>query len=175
MAFGVRQRHRALFWRPRSKLLSSVWMARMVMRTRKRRSARRKTRRRSESLGVCLKMSNCSRCSGNRLSNSSKSVHMFLLLMSTLKAHTQARPDLPIQDITALLVSLTNLSLSCYPDRLEYVDQVLAFAQEKVKEFSDGYASNSLFARLMDTQRSTALTYMLLKHPPTSRPSLWLQ
>src|SRR6266478_4152094 len=37
----------------------------------------------------------------------------------------QARPDLSIQDVTALLVSLTNLSLSCYPDRLEYVDKVL--------------------------------------------------
>lgn len=49
----------------------------------------------------------------------------------------QARPDLSIQDITALLVSLTNLSLSCYPDRLEYVDQVLGFAAEKVREFSE--------------------------------------
>ena len=51
----------------------------------------------------------------------------------------QARPDLSIQDITALLVSLTNLSLSCYPDRLEYVDQVLGFAADKVKEFTERY------------------------------------
>ena len=51
----------------------------------------------------------------------------------------QARPDLSIQDITALLVSLTNLSLSCYPDRLEYVDQVLGFAADKVKEFAERY------------------------------------
>ena len=49
----------------------------------------------------------------------------------------QARPDLSIQDITALLVSLTNLSLSCYPDRLEYVDQILGFAAEKISEFKD--------------------------------------
>ena len=53
----------------------------------------------------------------------------------------QARPDLSIQDITALLVSLTNLSLSCYPDRLEYVDQVLGFAADKVKEFTERYVS----------------------------------
>lgn len=39
--------------------------------------------------------------------------------------------------MTALLVSLINLSLSCYPDRLEYVDQVLHFAKTKVQEFSD--------------------------------------
>ena len=51
-------------------------------------------------------------------------------------ADLQARPDLSIQDITALCVSLINLSLSCYPDRLEYVDQILAFAQAKVQEFA---------------------------------------
>ena len=51
----------------------------------------------------------------------------------------QARPDLPIQDITALLVSLMNLSVSCYPDRLEYVDQILGFASEKIREFSERF------------------------------------
>lgn len=40
----------------------------------------------------------------------------------------QARPDLSIQDVTALLVSLANLSLSCYPSHLDYIDQVLSFA-----------------------------------------------
>lgn len=58
----------------------------------------------------------------------------------------RARPDLSIQDITALLVSLTNLSLSCYPDRLEYVDQILAFASEKVAEFINLYVSSRLRA-----------------------------
>ena len=42
-----------------------------------------------------------------------------------------------MQDITALLVSLTNLSLSCYPDRLEYVDQILGFAAEKIKDSAE--------------------------------------
>lgn len=53
----------------------------------------------------------------------------------------KARPDLTIQDITALCVSLINLSLSCYPDRLEYVDQILSFAQGKVQEFAQKYVS----------------------------------
>lgn len=30
-----------------------------------------------------------------------------------------------------------NLSVSCYPDRLEYVDQILSFASEKIKEFAN--------------------------------------
>lgn len=38
-----------------------------------------------------------------------------------------------------MFVSLTNLSLSCYPDRLEYVDQVLAYAAEKVQQYNSRY------------------------------------
>lgn len=53
----------------------------------------------------------------------------------------KARPDLSIQDVTALLVSLINLSLSCYPDRIDYVDQVLLFAQTKVEEYSNRYVA----------------------------------
>ncbi|KAK6354742.1 Vacuolar protein sorting-associated protein 35 [Orbilia brochopaga] len=44
---------------------------------------------------------------------------------------------LPIQDITALLVSLVNLALNIYPENLEYVDQVLQYTLEKVQELSD--------------------------------------
>ncbi|KAI0852914.1 vacuolar protein sorting-associated protein 35 [Daldinia vernicosa] len=44
---------------------------------------------------------------------------------------------LPIQDTIALLVSLTNLSLSIYPSRLDYVDQILDYANRKVKEHAN--------------------------------------
>lgn len=44
---------------------------------------------------------------------------------------------LPIQDTIALLVSLTNLALNVYPDRLDYVDQVFAFANEKVAQHAN--------------------------------------
>ncbi|CAL1696990.1 unnamed protein product [Somion occarium] len=63
-------------------------------------------------------------------------VKLFEVFWQQVVELIKARPDLSIQDITALLVSLTNLSLSCYPDRLEYVDQILGFAHDKVKEFS---------------------------------------
>jgi len=56
-------------------------------------------------------------------------------------ASRQARPDLSIQDITALCVSLINLSLSCYPDRLEYVDQILTFTQTRVQEFAQKWVA----------------------------------
>lgn len=62
-------------------------------------------------------------------------VRLFEVFWEQIVQLIRARPDLSIQDITALLISLANLSLSCYPDKLEYVDQVLAFAREKVIEF----------------------------------------
>lgn len=64
-------------------------------------------------------------------------VQLFEVFWKQVVELIKARPDLSIQDITALLVSLTNLSLSCYPDRLEYVDQVLSFAADKIHEFRD--------------------------------------
>ncbi|KZT68818.1 vacuolar protein sorting-associated protein 35 [Daedalea quercina L-15889] len=64
-------------------------------------------------------------------------VKLFEVFWQQVVELIKARPDLSIQDMTALLVSLTNLSLSCYPDRLEYVDQVLGFAHDKIKEFAD--------------------------------------
>jgi vacuolar protein sorting-associated protein 35 len=44
---------------------------------------------------------------------------------------------LPIQDTTALLVSLANLALKIYPDRLDYVDQILEYANQKVKQHAN--------------------------------------
>ncbi|KAJ7191067.1 vacuolar protein sorting-associated protein 35 [Mycena pura] len=64
-------------------------------------------------------------------------VQLFEVFWQQVVELIKARPDLSIQDITALFVSLTNLSLSCYPDRLEYVDQVLGFAADKIKEYTE--------------------------------------
>ncbi|KAJ5235596.1 uncharacterized protein N7469_004764 [Penicillium citrinum] len=44
---------------------------------------------------------------------------------------------LPIQDTMALLVSLVNLALNIYPERVEYIDQVLNFATQKTAEYTD--------------------------------------
>ncbi|EXJ93691.1 hypothetical protein A1O1_02083 [Capronia coronata CBS 617.96] len=44
---------------------------------------------------------------------------------------------LPIQDTMALLTSLANLALNIYPERLEYVDQILAYARDKGAEYMD--------------------------------------
>ncbi|GAA6014446.1 hypothetical protein JCM10207_001609 [Rhodosporidiobolus poonsookiae] len=55
-------------------------------------------------------------------------VKLFEVFWEQVVSLIKARPDLSLQDITALLVSLANLSLSCYPSHLTYIDQVLSFA-----------------------------------------------
>lgn len=74
--------------------------------------------------------------------------------------------------MTALLVSLINLSLSCYPEKLDYVDQILAYAKDKVVEFSDSpdfhskaTESNLLALLLAPIQHySSVLTLLALAH-----------
>ncbi|EMC92735.1 hypothetical protein BAUCODRAFT_77309 [Baudoinia panamericana UAMH 10762] len=51
--------------------------------------------------------------------------------------HIIGMQRLPIQDITALLVSLANLALNIYPERLDYVDQVLHYASKEVARFQN--------------------------------------
>ncbi|KAG6916919.1 hypothetical protein DXG01_004680 [Tephrocybe rancida] len=92
-------------------------------------------------------------------------------MVSKLIDAWKARPDLSIQDLTALLVSLTNLSLSCYPDRLEYVDQILGFTADKVQEFKDSpdlhtpITTNNLAALLVAPINSYQSVLTLLAIP----------
>ncbi|KAK9453111.1 vacuolar protein sorting-associated protein 35 [Dipodascopsis uninucleata] len=64
-------------------------------------------------------------------------IGLFEVFFEQIQLLIKARPDLPIGDVTALLVSLTNLCLNCYPAELGYIDQIMAFTLEKVDEFKD--------------------------------------
>lgn len=100
-----------------------------------------------------------------------ENVKLFEVFWQQVVELIKARPDLPIQDITALFVSLINLSLSCYPDQLEYVDQVLAFAQSKVTEYSNSAdlytptTTSNLLALLLSPINSYTTVLTLLAIP----------
>lgn len=64
-------------------------------------------------------------------------VRLFEVFWEQIMLLMRARPDLSTHDISSLLLALLTLSLSCYPDRLEYVDQVLGFAKDKFTEALD--------------------------------------
>ncbi|KAH9273428.1 hypothetical protein BASA83_004093 [Batrachochytrium salamandrivorans] len=61
-------------------------------------------------------------------------VRLFEVFWTQITELIKARPEFAFQDIIALLGSLANLSLNCYPDELAYIDMVLGIAKEKVQE-----------------------------------------
>ncbi|KAJ3216747.1 Vacuolar protein sorting-associated protein 35 [Dinochytrium kinnereticum] len=71
---------------------------------------------------------------GQAISGIPDDVPLFEVFWGQITELIQARPEFSIQDVIALLVSLMNLSLNCYPDRLDHADQILGFAKEKVLE-----------------------------------------
>ncbi|KAH8551312.1 vacuolar protein sorting-associated protein 35 [Umbelopsis sp. PMI_123] len=97
-------------------------------------------------------------------------VELFVVFWTQIVELVKQRPDLTVQDLTALLVSLTNLSLSCYPEKINYVNQVLTYAKDKVIEFSDTpdlhskITESNLLALLLApiTNYPTVLTLLLL-------------
>ncbi|KAK3899768.1 vacuolar protein sorting-associated protein 35 [Staphylotrichum tortipilum] len=109
-----------------------------------------------------------------------ENVPLYEIFFGQVKNLVQAQ-HLPIQDTIALCGSLTNLALNIYPERLDYVDQILDYAHHKVKEHANSAdlhsqpAQQSLLALLQSPLRRylsifTALslpTYVSLFHSQT--------
>lgn len=99
-------------------------------------------------------------------------VRLFEVFWEQIVLLMRARPDLSVNDTSALLLALLDLSLSCYPDRLEYVDQVFGFANDKFTEAAEAtdasyVASNANFHALLlapVNSYASALTLLALPH-----------
>ncbi|KAG5519449.1 hypothetical protein PMAC_002076 [Pneumocystis sp. 'macacae'] len=74
-------------------------------------------------------------------------VKLFTLFWEQIVKLVKARPDLSVQDISALLVSLCKLALTCYPYEFSYVDQVLKYARLKIIEYVDSVDFHSVESR----------------------------
>ncbi|KAL7310172.1 retromer complex subunit Vps35, variant 2 [Mucor circinelloides] len=57
---------------------------------------------------------------------------LFLMFWNEIMELVKSRRELPVQDQTSLFLSLANFSISCYPDRLDYIDQILYFTKESI-------------------------------------------
>ncbi|KAK0637023.1 vacuolar protein sorting-associated protein 35 [Bombardia bombarda] len=109
-----------------------------------------------------------------------ENVRLYEIFFAQVKNLVQAQ-HLPIQDTIALCVSLTNLALNIYPERLDYVNQILDYANVKVKDHANSAdlhsqpAQQSLLALLQAPLKRyvfifTALslpTYVTLFHSQT--------
>lgn len=64
-------------------------------------------------------------------------IRLFDIFWDQVTVIVGARSDLKIQDISAMLVSLCNLSLRCYPAEVDQIDRIYAFARERTEEQRD--------------------------------------
>ncbi|CAO3655667.1 unnamed protein product [Mucor hiemalis] len=58
--------------------------------------------------------------------------NLFVLFWNEIMELVKTRQDLPVQDQTSLFVSLANFSLTCYADRMDYIDQILMFTKDSI-------------------------------------------
>ncbi|TPX35519.1 hypothetical protein SmJEL517_g02033 [Synchytrium microbalum] len=84
-------------------------------------------------------------------------VQLFEVFWGQITGLVTTRPEFTVQDIVALLVSLCNLSLNCYPERLDNVDKVLGFAKERLLE-----AQKNNAPELNNVQTISSLLQLLL-------------
>ncbi|KAL2022830.1 hypothetical protein VTK56DRAFT_4361 [Thermocarpiscus australiensis] len=99
-----------------------------------------------------------------------ENVPLYEIFLGQVKNLVQMQ-HLPIQDTIALCVSLTNLALNIYPERLDYVDQILDYANTKVKEHANSAdlhsqpAQQSLLALLQSPLRRYVSIFTALALP----------
>lgn len=99
-------------------------------------------------------------------------IDLFEIFWSLVAKLLEARPDLPIEDITALYVGIGRLSLNCYPERTENIDKILEFILNKVEALKDtpdvhleGTTANILeLLQLLIRAYPRLLTVLSLKH-----------
>ncbi|ORY87979.1 vacuolar protein sorting-associated protein 35 [Protomyces lactucae-debilis] len=91
-------------------------------------------------------------------------IRLFEIFWNQIVSLVQSRQELKIQDVSAMLVSLCNLALSCYPTQLDYIDQILSYAEQKTKEHVDSTDLHSTDARdnLMKLLQAPIQTYSSL-------------
>ena len=74
-------------------------------------------------------------------------IKLFEIFWQQITNLTTTRSDIKIQDVSAMLLSLCNLALECYPDKAEYIDQIMEFALTKTQQSTDSTDLHSADAR----------------------------
>ncbi|XP_046683353.1 vacuolar protein sorting-associated protein 35 isoform X3 [Homalodisca vitripennis] len=97
---------------------------------------------------------------------------LFDIFSDQVASIIESRVDMPPEDIASLQVSLVNLALKCYPDRLDYVDKVLHSTVNILQRlgittvvYSSGVGKEMMtLLRLPVDQYNNVLTVLRLEH-----------
>ncbi|XP_035680278.1 vacuolar protein sorting-associated protein 35-like isoform X2 [Branchiostoma floridae] len=99
-------------------------------------------------------------------------IQLFDIFSQQVATVTQARQDMPTEDIVSLQVSLINLALKCYPEKIQYVDKVLEttvqiFNKLNLEHLENSSAVSKELSRLLKIpidSYNNVLTVLELKH-----------
>uniref|UniRef100_A0A8C8HFQ6 Vacuolar protein sorting-associated protein 35 n=1 Tax=Oncorhynchus tshawytscha TaxID=74940 RepID=A0A8C8HFQ6_ONCTS len=101
-------------------------------------------------------------------------IKLFDIFSQQVATVIQSRQDMPSEDVVSLQVSLINLAMKCYPDRVDYVDKVLEstveiFNKLNLEHIATSSAVSKELTRLLKIPVDTynnILTVLQLKHFP---------
>uniref|UniRef100_A0A8C9Z4M6 VPS35 retromer complex component n=1 Tax=Sander lucioperca TaxID=283035 RepID=A0A8C9Z4M6_SANLU len=101
-------------------------------------------------------------------------IKLFDIFSQQVATVIQSRQDMPSEDVVSLQVSLINLAIKCYPDRVDYVDKVLEstveiFNKLNLEHIATSSAVSKELTRLLKIPVDTynnILTVLQLKHFP---------
>ncbi|KAH0519266.1 Vacuolar protein sorting-associated protein 35 [Microtus ochrogaster] len=99
-------------------------------------------------------------------------IKLFDIFSQQVATVIQSRQDMPSEDVVSLQVSLINLAMKCYPDRVDYVDKVLEttveiFNKLNLEHIATSSAVSKELTRLLKIPVDTynnILTVLKLKH-----------
>ncbi|MGH0143968.1 UNVERIFIED_CONTAM: hypothetical protein FKN15_002310 [Acipenser sinensis] len=99
-------------------------------------------------------------------------IKLFDIFSQQVATVIQSRQDMPSEDVVSLQVSLINLAMKCYPDRVDYVDKVLEstveiFNKLNLEHIATSSAVSKELTRLLKIPVDTynnIVTVLKLKH-----------
>lgn len=61
-------------------------------------------------------------------------IKLFEIFWEQVSSIIKVRTELSLEDVSSLLLSLMNLGINCYPDRMDYVQKLFTFSAEFFRE-----------------------------------------
>ncbi|KAJ3068878.1 Vacuolar protein sorting-associated protein 35 [Podochytrium sp. JEL0797] len=97
-------------------------------------------------------------------------IPLFGLFFEQITTLVTLRNEFVLQDIASLLVPLMNLSLKCYPDRLDFIDQILGFAKSRFETKDPKTTTSILHLLLAPIETYSHNPLLLLTLPSSTKP-----
>eukprot|EP01118_Nematostelium_gracile_P013563 TRINITY_DN5141_c0_g1_i5.p1 TRINITY_DN5141_c0_g1~~TRINITY_DN5141_c0_g1_i5.p1 ORF type:complete len:732 (+),score=221.45 TRINITY_DN5141_c0_g1_i5:76-2196(+) len=86
-------------------------------------------------------------------------IKIFTIFSTQVGNVVQQQKTMPVEDILALEASLLNLAITCYPQQLEYVDEVFLFCSKILDDRKEDYSKTSTVKQILRLLQTPLDTY----------------